>query len=189
MLQLAYQLLGATDVKVVVVDLELTCWPAGEQPPCSEESEIIEIGVALFTPATQHISRPRRIFIQPANSTVSPYCTQLTGITADVLHHKGISARDAADVLINEYKLDKRIWCGWGDDASPLRRSLDCVLSQRYIDLSAVFTTLYARQRNYSLSDALAHVGLSFEGTPHRGGDDAYNTARLLAAMSNKVVL
>jgi inhibitor of KinA sporulation pathway (predicted exonuclease) len=176
-------------MKVVVVDLELTCWAADERPPHNEESEIIEIGVTLFTPDTRHISQPRRIFVQPTNSTVSTYCVELTGITDDVLRLKGISRRAATDILINEYKLDKRIWCGWGDDATLLQKSLGYAFSRRYIDLSAVFTALYARPRNYSLSDALSYVGLNFEGTPHRGGDDAYNTARLLAAMSNKVRL
>jgi inhibitor of KinA sporulation pathway (predicted exonuclease) len=33
------------------------------------------------------------------------------------------------------------------------------------------------------LDSALRLMGLAFEGTPHRAGDDAYNVARVLARL------
>src|SRR5262245_20255301 len=90
---------------------ERTCWE-GEPPP-GEKSETIEVGVCLLTVDTLSISKPRRIFIKPTQSSVSDFCTKLTGITPGVLEQKGVTRAEAWRILASEFKLQERVWAGW----------------------------------------------------------------------------
>ena len=69
--------------RILVVDVESTCW-AGDPPP-GQMSEIIEIGLCVVDVAALERVERRSILVRPACSTVSAYCTQLTTLTqADV---------------------------------------------------------------------------------------------------------
>ncbi|VDQ03430.1 unnamed protein product [Trichobilharzia regenti] len=62
------------------------------------------------------------------------------------------------------------------------------------IDLKAIFqqwlgSHKVAQNWRGGLKDALHLVGLRFEGRPHRGIDDAKNTARLLLHLLSKNIL
>ena len=65
--------------KIIVIDLEATCWEG--KPPPGEISEIIEIGICVLDQATGAIDKNRGILIKPVHSAISPFCTQLTTIT------------------------------------------------------------------------------------------------------------
>lgn len=67
--------------KVLIVDVEATCWENGI--PEGQENEIIEIGLCLLDVASWQPQDKRSIIIRPEHSTVSPFCTQLTGITQE----------------------------------------------------------------------------------------------------------
>ena len=69
--------------RILVVDIEATCWEG--DPPPGQISEIIEIGLGVLDVATLARVEQRDILVRPVCSTVSSYCTQLTTLTqADV---------------------------------------------------------------------------------------------------------
>lgn len=75
--------------KIIIIDLEATCWQS--TVPAGQENEIIEIGLAVLDAKTGKITQNKGILIKPQRSSVSPFCTELTTITQDVLDQKGIS--------------------------------------------------------------------------------------------------
>ena len=60
-----------------------------------------------------------------------------------------------------------------------VRHDVRLPFSGRHLDIKGAFAER-AKTRPMGVSRALARVGLRFEGTPHRGIDDARNIARLL---------
>lgn len=65
-----------TTDRILVIDLEATCWE-GRQPK-DQVSEIIEIGICVLDTQDGSISKNKGILIKPEKSSVSPFCTQLT---------------------------------------------------------------------------------------------------------------
>lgn len=177
-------------MRVLVIDIEATCWQGG--PPEGQYSEIIEIGMAtVFTPdyggelitAKLH---PNRVFVQPRVSTVSEFCYRLTGITPERLLAEGRAFRDAAEVV---RQVDYDLWASWGYyDLDMLERECSRqnvsmpVWKSKHLNVK----TLHAAMRDTrpkGLKRALSMENMSFYGDQHRGGDDAYNTARILKAL------
>lgn len=161
-----------------------------------EQSEVIEVGLCLLTSSTMELSRPRRIFIKPTRSTLSPFCTRLTGITPEVLEEKGKTRHEVLKILREEYKLGQRVWAGWGDDGTVLARQLDApdLLEQGggnptspYIDLQSMFSLVANQGRRVGLLEALKIAGLQPVGDHHNGGDDAFNAAQLMRWMLEKL--
>ncbi len=98
--------------RILVVDVESTCW-AGNPPP-GQMSEIIEIGLCVVDVAALERGERRSILVRPACSTVSAYCTQLTTLTqADV--DAGVPLAEACRVLVDEYKARERLFTSFGD--------------------------------------------------------------------------
>ena len=46
--------------------------------------------------------------------------------------------------------------------------------------MKPLFSIAYGITTDLGVGQALEHLGMEFEGTPHRGDDDAYNIARIL---------
>lgn len=49
-----------------------------------------------------------------------------------------------------------------------------------YWNIKSLHGVIKKLKREIGLASAIKMAGMSFEGTHHRGGDDAYNTARVL---------
>lgn len=172
--------------KIIVVDVESTCWE-GQTPP-GQESEIIEIGVASIDVATLQRQDRRSILIKPVKSQVSEFCTRLTTITAEQLADAGTLAH-AVKILKKDFKTQDRIWASWGDYD---RRQFERVCKEAgvaypfgisHLNVKTLFAITHNRDRELGMDAALAHVGIPLEGTHHRGGDDAWNIARLLCGL------
>ena len=98
--------------QVLIVDIEATCW-AGPNPE-GQESEIIEIGLCLLEVATRRRHSKCSILVRPERSAVSPFCTQLTGLTQEQVE-QGISFAEACSLLQTEYASHRRVWASYGD--------------------------------------------------------------------------
>src|SRR5690242_16971374 len=98
--------------QILIIDVEATCWDG--PTPQGQESEIIEIGLCLLETATGRRHSKRSILICPERSTISPFCTQLTGLTQEQVQ-QGISFTDACALLQIEYQSHQRIWASYGD--------------------------------------------------------------------------
>jgi inhibitor of KinA sporulation pathway (predicted exonuclease) len=169
--------------KIIVVDLEATCWQ-GFDAPDGQVNEIIEIGVCLLDPQTAHVTDKRSIMVKPIESVVSEFCTKLTSITQEMVDTEGIAFDDACQTLEKEYDSRNRLWASWGGFDREFfkkqcrRRKVRYPFSKKHSNLKRVFQDNYGKRMG--LARAMEAMELEQIGHMHRGDDDAYNTAVLL---------
>jgi len=170
--------------KVVVVDIEATCWEPREEQG-DQPSEIIEIGVCVLDAKTLDISRKHSYIIRPTHSQISEFCTQLTGHTWKSVKG-GMRLDHACNRLAKEYGTKNRIWASWGD-SDRLHFRAECEakgasypFGEAHINVSDLFALAMGSSTRISVTNALGMLGKTFEGRQHCGADDAYNTAIVL---------
>ena len=173
-----------TTDKIIIIDLEATCWKG--KIPDGEVNEIIEIGVSLLETATGEISKNQGILIKPQRSTVSPFCTELTTITQELLDKEGILFEEAIEKLIDEYNPDLYTWASYGQyDLNMLKRQ--CIsfgviypMGNDHINVKVLFAETKGLSKPTGMNGALHILEIPLEGTHHRGVDDAKNIAKIL---------
>ncbi len=169
--------------KIIVVDIEATCWYKNRIPP-GMQAEIIEVGVCSFVLDTNQPNDKRGILVRPTRSKVGEFCTQLTTLTPELVSG-GVTFAEACAILEEDYESRSYLWVSWGDyDRNKFRAQcrdfgVDYPFSDRHVNLKTLYTKLYD-VRKIGMKRALKHSGLALEGTLHRGVDDAWNIARLL---------
>lgn len=176
---------------MLVVDLERTCWDGGVPPP-GQRPEIIEIGVAelLLRDGPPRVGRVASFLVRPPRgSEVSPYCTALTGISLEDLRARGRPLAEVCGSVRKAFGGAGKAWAAWGRDDRDLaeacaRAGCGSPFSDEFTNLGAAYAMMSGADRPISLPDALAALGLAFEGTRHRASEDAANAARAFAAMS-----
>lgn len=174
-------------MKIIVVDLELTCW--SDKPVGFDRlSEIIEIGAVRLDLSTGQILDSWQSLVRPVqHPNLSDYCQELTGITQADLKGKP-RFREAYAHFVN-FCGGKHlsILAGWGTDNMSLEHA--CHSTQTNLRHPVAYwnvSHMYSARHNAhstSLTKALKHMNLPFEGQPHRALPDAMNTARLLARL------
>jgi len=169
--------------RILVVDVEATCWE-GEPPP-GQTSEIVEIGLCVLDVAT--LARVERvdILVRPVSSTVGSYCTHLTTLTqAEV--EGGVPLAEACRVLASDYQARERPWASFGDyDRRQFEQNcgqfgIPYPFGPTHINVKSWLAVARAWPREVGMSEALKREGLPLEGTHHRGVDDAWNIAAIL---------
>nr|BFE76182.1 3'-5' exonuclease [Actinoplanes digitatis] len=171
-----------------VVDVEATCW--GDGPPRGESSEIIEIGICVVDTADWRRVEKRRLLVRPSRSRVSAFCTELTGLTqADV--DGGSDFATACARVRDELRGRHRTWASWGEyDRRQFERQ--CVggagypFGSRHINVKERFAAAFGLRRGVGMSRALALAYLPLEGRHHRGDDDAWNIAAIVAELARR---
>ena len=165
---------------IVVVDVESTCWPG--RAPQGQQSEIIEVGVCLVEDG--HRSGKRSLLVKPTRSEVSEFCTELTGITPQMVA-EGMSFAAACDILRAEYASHERAWLSWGNyDRGMFQNQcasfgVDYPFGDCHINLKVLFGQKTGIGKR-GMRRALDFAQIPLEGTHHRAGDDAWNIAALL---------
>lgn len=166
-----------------VIDVEATCWEGG--PPPGQRNEIIEIGLTTVDLAARRRLAKHRIMVRPEHSTVSDFCTRLTGITpaeADT----GVSFAEACRILVTEHDARTRPWASWGDyDRHQFTRQCqatgtDYPLGPDHTNAKLAFTAAFNLRKRPGMAEALKLAGLPLEGRHHRGDDDSWNIAALI---------
>ncbi|HEV7367563.1 exonuclease domain-containing protein [Arenibaculum sp.] len=99
--------------RLLVVDLELTCWDAPGPPP-GEQADIIEIGIAEIDNETLEIARAGRYLVRPARSAVSPFCTGLTGIAPEELKRSARPFPEVRNAIVSDWAPRHKTWTAWG---------------------------------------------------------------------------
>ena len=171
---------------LLIIDFEATCDSHGRLP--AAEMEIIEIGAVLLD-ADDQVAGQFQCFVKPVlNPVLTPFCTALTGIEQSDVNGADpfpTAARALSEWLRVEAPASPTRWASWGDyDRKQLNR--DCgrhrlahPFALPHHNAKTAFAAVHGG-KGWALSDAVAHAGLAFEGTLHRGLDDALNIARLL---------
>lgn len=170
--------------KIVVVDVESTCWEK-KTPRRLDESEIIEVGISVIDLATMSLEDNEGILVLPQKSAVSQFCTDLTTITQEMIDESGISFGEACSILRGKYNTNNRVWMSWGDyDRRQFERQ--CRQSDtRYpfgpthINLKNLFAIEMGLSREVGMDAALKMLKMELDGTHHRGVDDARNIAKI----------
>ncbi len=173
--------------RILVIDLEATCWQG--TPPPGEESEVIEIGNAVLHVGDLRVEPGPEILVQPIRSSVSLFCRELTSLTQEMLQERGLTFPRAIEALEEAHgKLRATVWASYGGyDRKMLlaeceRFGLDFPLSDTHLNVKRLVALIAGWTRETGMMKAMRRLGL--EATPngrhHRGGDDALEIARML---------
>lgn len=190
------------DLKTIfVADVEATCWETKEEQG-TRPNEVIEIGISVLDGRTRDILECLSIPIKPRFTTVSPFCTQLTGWTQEALDVDGLDIVDALKV-VRELGMDKdSVWFSCGEyDRVKLnagnphlagslgqlyglkRWDSPFAMARTHINVKTIFALKHGQRYETELQGMLAKYGLTFEGRHHNGGDDAKNIARVVKCL------
>jgi inhibitor of KinA sporulation pathway (predicted exonuclease) len=169
-----------------VVDVEATCWQG--TPPPGQPFEIIEVGLTIVDVIARERLAKHRILVRPERSTVSEFCTELTGLTqAEV--DGGVSFAEACELLHDEHRADSRVWASWGDyDRKQFARQCAATdvpypFGSRHVNAKAMFAAARGWPKGVGMHRALEVAGLPLEGRHHCGADDAWNIAALVLGL------
>lgn len=174
-----------TTNKILVVDLEATCWEEDGKYQ-RDHSEIIEIGICELDISNGEISKKRGILVIPEHSEISAFCTRLTSITREMIAQEGIPFEEAIDILFDEYDAPEYTWASYGAyDRNKFmqqckERRLDYPFGEQHLNVKEVFRRSYGMRRGIGMHRALKYLKIPLEGRHHRGVDDANNTAKIL---------
>jgi len=173
--------------KILVLDIEATCWEDNHNPPNGEKSEIIEIGaVILENPDGRWEELDAfSLLIRPSYSTISEFCEKLTGISQKAVIDYGMTFEEAMDILKEGGKY--LAWASWGQyDYDRIRQSCKeynlkywKYLPNTHLNIKSLYSVKY-QKGGVGLGKAIKQRGWAFDGRPHSGKDDAINTAKLL---------
>lgn len=172
----------------VIVDLEATCCDDSSFP--RDQMEIIEIGAVSVDSTTGEIESEFQTFVRPVrNPVLTAFCRELTSIS-----QAEVEAADDYPTTMRPFwewlaSVEDYDFCSWGDydrkqfeqDSQFHRVPYPFAGSHR--NLKVEFAAAVGAKKRMGVGGALRHLGLQFEGTPHRGIDDARNIARIHAAM------
>lgn len=169
---------------LLIVDLEATC--DQDQRLSKYEMEIIEIGAVLADASTLEPIGELGQFVKPIrHPKLTAFCTELTTITQGDVDDAPLFP-EALAALLRFVGPRDALFCSWGDyDRNQLTQ--DCRLhgirypfGERHLNLKKRFSEKQGLPKKLGMAQALAHCGLTLEGTHHRGLDDARNMARML---------
>lgn len=175
---------GATHL--IVVDLEATCSDDGTVP--RDQMEIIEIGAVLVGMEDLEVLDTFQTLVLPVrHQELTPFCTELTGITQNMVEDDGVPFADAMAALKQWMRLGERhaVFGSWGDyDRKQFDQ--DCRFHRitypmpHHINLKKRFSIKQGLRKRLGMAGALKKCGLPLEGNHHRALDDAKNISKLL---------
>ena len=175
--------------KILVVDVESTCWEGG-YPQKGQMSEIIEVGLCSLDIVQLRREDKCAIMVKPMKSHINEFCTELTSITPDMVEYaKPLS--NACAILEKEYDSRQRMWASWGDyDRNQFQRNCNeygirYPFGPTHLNVRTLFSITLGMNHKLELDQAFRHLGWKLDGPLHRGVDDAWNTAKILAWLLN----
>ena len=172
--------------KILVVDIESTCWLG--KPPPGEKREIIEVGWCEIILESGTITSRETAIVKPESSKISKFCAELTTLRQEDVAD-GASLKEACEMLPAKNK----VWASYGNyDREKFIeecrwKNIKYPFGPTHINVKTLFALAYKLPKEVGLKEALAIMKLPFEGTPHRGGDDAWNIARVLLDLIKKI--
>lgn len=175
---------------ILVIDIESTCWDG--PPPPGQENEIVEIGLATLDLGSGERIDRESLLVRPESSTVSAFCTELTTLTQEQVDG-GISFAEACGWLVERYRSPQRTWASYGDyDRRQFVRQCDSrripyPFGPTHLNVKNLLALALGLHREVGMAQAISLLDLSLEGTHHRGGDDAWNIAGILAVLLRRL--
>ena len=179
---LAYQRTSVSLDSVLVIDLEATTG-ADREPGAIRD--IIQIGACVLRMSTGSIENSGSVLVRPTSSEITPFCTELTGITPQMAKN-GLPFLDACEWLKAKYDSERKVWASYGNfDRQQFisqceREGLRYPLSHDHVNVKLVVALHSGWAKAKGLTRALSALKMKHEGRHHDAEDDAVNAARLL---------
>lgn len=171
------------DKKYVVFDLEATCWMINA--PKGFKNEIIEIGAVKLDYQGNQIGEFSKFAKPKIFPIISDFCNELTTITQNDID----CADNLSNVLVEFFKwVDGSELISWGNyDKNQLIQDLEInnldlsnINNLKHYNLKQLHSDWNGRRKKGTgVRGSLRFEGLSFDGTPHRGIDDAKNISKI----------
>ena len=173
----------------IVYDLEATCWDG--RPPGMIQ-EVIEIGAYKIDDYGQAVDKFSRFIKPQAHPVLSLFCKQLTGITQVDINRASSYPRVIDDFIDWIDPDEDYVLCSWGDFDRKIfiqnseQHQLESEWAERHINLKAQYYRIRGFSKPVGLQKALRKEGFEFDGDPHRGIDDAFNTAKIFIRLFDR---
>ena len=174
----------------VIVDLEATC--CDQNSFARDEMEIIEVGAVRVSRVTGEVESEFEAFVKPVrNPNLTDFCTKLTTIS-----QQDVDEAELFPVVNERFKLwleeePDYDFCSWGGyDKNQFKRDCDYhkvsyPFTGSHRNLKEEFSASLRTKKRFGLGSAIRNLGFQFEGTSHRGIDDARNIARVYKNLLN----
>lgn len=183
-----------SSTKIQYMDLEMQCWEDGITPE-NQTNHIIQVGLVEVDANTLTISRKENYYIKPTNKNfdITPYCTNLTGITTELLLKEGRRFNEVMSTIKNEYSPRNKVSYSWGNDNDAIRehcKNYNCNnpwANTGIWDLGIIFQSTFLLKKKLTLSKALEFLNIPFNGTPHNALWDAASLADLHIEMMKRL--
>lgn len=185
---------------LLCIDLEATCdeyekpgEPPGQLIVQREDMETIEVGLAVIDLSSLQVIGEFQSFVRPVlHPVLSDFCRKLTTIKqGDVDTAPGYTkVTQTLDAFLKNYP--ESAWCSWGDyDYKQLQKDASRLHCKPMLE-GMLHTNLKKWHwkvfncRALGLQAAVEMLGLEWEGTCHRGIDDARNLANVAIHMLSR---
>jgi inhibitor of KinA sporulation pathway (predicted exonuclease) len=171
--------------RYLVIDFEATCCDKGTVP--REHMEIIEIGAVMAEAQTFEVVGEFQTFIRPVrHPRLTPFCISLTSIEQKDVDAAPLFAEAIAQFKQWLYRYSGFVFCSWGDyDLKQLNQDCDFhkipyPINAPHLNVKRLMAERQGLSKKPGLGDAVRMAKMEFQGSHHRGIDDARNIARLL---------
>jgi inhibitor of KinA sporulation pathway (predicted exonuclease) len=167
-----------------VVDVESTCWEG--DPPEGQTSESIQIGIARLQLDGMVVCGAESYYVRPVRSAISPFCTELTGITAQVLDDYGRTFEEVCANMRRDWRTAQQPWASYGDydrvmfERHGVEQPGTYPFGRRHLNIKTLTALSLGLSSEVGMDVALQILGMELDGRHHDAMDDAKNIARIL---------
>jgi inhibitor of KinA sporulation pathway (predicted exonuclease) len=170
--------------RLLSVDLELTCWEG--PPPPGQIPEIIQIAVVEVDTSSLEVTRSGSWYVRPKLSTVSPFCTNLTGIQPETIQAEGRHLPELFNRIRKEYGPGAKSWIAWGRDDRIIAEACDRLgvenpFSSNFLNIGQMWSLMMGQGQRISQEQAMEYLGIVPEGRLHDALADALGCARVFS--------
>jgi len=183
---------------LVIMDFEATC-DSGINPIITRENqEMIEFPFVVMDLKTNQIIHQERHYVKPTlTEKLTPFCTQLTGITDETLQKEGIPLSFALQYFHRYAKTNfigaNKTFCILTDSEWDIKGLLIKEAKLKGIFIEPYFRTYYDLRREYTkcypfavvrgLRSMVEQSGLEFVGKHHNGLCDCLTVSEIVKRM------
>ncbi|MNI26926.1 exonuclease [compost metagenome] len=176
----------------IVLDVEFN----GRKFASDLPQEILEIGALKVTPQLEILGQFDSVVKPIYFAKLNRFVKQKTGITQEEIDHaegfKVVFEQFRQQMLNEEF-----VFVTWGgEDVKVMLQDLklhqldiEWAHNPLYIDLLACFKTVFELKNDMNLRDAVAHIGLEWEGSEHRALSDAIHTTHIFKHLFHRINL
>ena len=167
--------------KIIVFDLETTCWEGKGNH--YKYREVIALGACILDVKSLEIIGDCNLVCKPTKTEISEYCTSITGITQE-LADEGIDFEEMCKQVIQKYDSKNLPCAAWGNDGEKMYsecRQKECKhpFSNQYLNISLLYSVMMGKPHNNGLERSLAELGMKFIGEKHNPYRSEEHTSEL----------